>query len=121
MKPFRLTPQAEARLTDIALWTINQFGVDQVRCYERELIDRLKALASGDPPHGRPCGLLVPGRNSDDLYYYRQGQHYIVYRDTPALLTVIDFVHGSRDLPGILGASRNRSRLYRRLAHQLRE
>lgn len=42
MKPFRLTPQAEARLPDIALWTVNQFGVDQARRYERELIDRLK-------------------------------------------------------------------------------
>ncbi len=103
MKPFRLTPQAEARLTDIALWTVNQFGVDQARRYERELIHRLKALASGDPPHGRPCGLLVPVRNSDsDLYYYRQGRHYIIYRNTPTQLIVIDFVHGSRDLPSIL-------------------
>ena len=103
MKPFRLTPQAEARLTDIALWTVSQFGIDQARRYERELIDRLKALASGNPPHGRSCSLLVPGRDSDDeLYYYRQGRHYIVYRDTPKLLIVVDFVHGSRDLPRIL-------------------
>ena len=103
MKPFRLTPQAEARLTDIALWTVNQFGVDQARRYERELIDRLKAIASGEPPHGRPCSLLIPGKDFDDeLYQYRQGQHYIVYRDTPALLIVVDFVHGSRDLPRIL-------------------
>ena len=103
MKPFRLTRQAEARLTDIALWTVNQFGVDQARRYERELTDRLKALASGNPPHGRPCALLVPGKDSDDdLHYYRQGRHYIVYRDTPELLIVVDFVHGSRDLPRVI-------------------
>lgn len=103
MKPFRLTPQAEGRLADIALWTVEHFGVDQARRYERELIDRLKALASGNPPYGRPCGLLVPDRDSDgDLYYYRQGRHCIVYRDTSELLIVIDFVHGSRDLPRIL-------------------
>lgn len=103
MKSFRLTPQAEARLTDIALWTVNQFGVDQARRYERGLVDRLKALASGHPPLGRPCGLLVPGRDCDnDLYYYRQGRHYIVYRDTPDLLIVVDFVHESRDLPRIV-------------------
>ena len=108
MKPFRLTPQAEARLTDIAFWTVSQFGVDQARRYERELTDRLKALASGNPPHGRSCGLLVPDKDSDDLYYYRQGRHYIVYRDTPSQLIVIDFVHGSRNLPKILEDLANR-------------
>lgn len=109
MKPFRLTRQAEARLADIALWTVDSFGVDQARRYERELINRLKALASGNPPHGRPCGLLIPGEDSgDDLYYYQQGRHYIVYRDTPELLIVVDFVHGSRDLPRILEELANR-------------
>lgn len=109
MKPFRLTPQAEARLTDIALLTIDRFGVDQARRYERELIDRLNTLAAGDPPHGRPCGLLVPGRDSDsDLYYYRQGRHYIIYRDTSAMLIVADFVHESRNLPKILEDLANR-------------
>ena len=109
MKPFRLTPQAEARLTDIALWTVNQFGVDQARRYECELTDRLKALASGNPPHGRPCDLLVPGRDvDDDLYYYRQGRHYIVYQDTRELLILVDFVHGSRDLTRILEDLANR-------------
>ncbi len=103
MKPLRLTPQAEARLTDIAHWTVNQFRADQARRYEREVIDCLKALASGNPPHGRPCSLLVPAKDFDDaLCHHRQGQHHIIYQDTPVLLIVVDFVHGSRDLPGIL-------------------
>jgi plasmid stabilization system protein ParE len=103
VKSFRLTPQAEARLTEIALWTIDRFGVDQARLYERDLIDRLHALASGDPPHGKSCTALVSGgRSVADLYYYRQGQHYIIYRDSPTLLIVVDFVHGSRNLPRIL-------------------
>ncbi|MGD8497634.1 MAG: type II toxin-antitoxin system RelE/ParE family toxin [Chromatiales bacterium] len=103
MKSFRLTPQAEARLTEIALWTIDRFGVDQARRYERDLIDRLHTLASGDPPHGKSCSTLVSGGHPvANLYYYRQGQHYIIYRDSPALLIVIDFLHGSRNLPRIL-------------------
>ena len=51
----------------------------------------------------RPCGLLVLDSDSaDDLYYYRQGRHYIAYRDNPVLLITVDSVYGPRDSPSIL-------------------
>lgn len=103
MKPFRLTRQAEARLSEIAEWIVSNFGRSQALVYERQLIKRLNSLASGEPPHGRPCGILVSSEcSNDDLLYYREGRHYIIFQDAPKQLTVIDFVHGSRNLPGVL-------------------
>jgi hypothetical protein len=37
-----------------------------------------------------------------DLEYYREGRHYIIYRNTAAGLYVLDFVHSSRDLESII-------------------
>ena len=38
----------------------------------------------------------------NDLEYYRQGRHYIIYWNTDDELLVVDFVHGSRNLEGII-------------------
>jgi hypothetical protein len=37
-----------------------------------------------------------------DLEYYRDGRHFIIYRNTVDGIFVLDFVHGSRDLQAIL-------------------
>lgn len=103
MRDYRLSPQAEQRLEEIIGWTIDRFGVDQAIRYKDRLIARLSRLAVDEFPHGRPCNVLVSGkRNVTDLEYYREGRHYIIYRNTAAGLYVLDFVHSSRDLESII-------------------
>jgi len=104
MKVVRFSRQAESRLGEIALWTVNNFGVPQSRKYETELIARINALANSEPPHGRPCDLLVKNiKNIQGLLYIRAGGHFIIYRELDESITIIDFVHASRDLEAILG------------------
>jgi plasmid stabilization system protein ParE len=100
---FRLTPRAVARLASIFEWTIERFGLSQAEAYRRDLLRRCTALAGGSPPHGRSCEAFL-GEQADpaDLYFYREGGHYIIYRKTEDRLIVIDFVHGARDLEGLL-------------------
>ena len=103
MITYRLSLQAEQTLEDIIGWTIDQFGIEQAIKYKELLENRLSSLASGKAPHGKPCNLLVSALlDINDLEYYRQGRHYIIYRNTDDELLVVDFVHGSRNLEAIL-------------------
>ncbi len=103
MKEIRLTRRAQTRLEEIAAWTIEHFGTAQAEGYERRLIARLRALAAGQLPRGRPCDALVRGEaGATGLCYFREGGHFIIYRETDDRIVVIDFVHGARDLEGIL-------------------
>ena len=103
MRTYRLSLQAEQTLEDIIGWTIDQFGIEQAIKYKELLENRLSSLASDKAPHGKPCNLLVSGLlDMNDLEYYRQGRHYIIYRNTDDELLVVDFVHGSRNLEAIL-------------------
>jgi plasmid stabilization system protein ParE len=103
LSEFSLTPRAVARLAGIFEWTIGRFGLPRAEAYRRDLLRRCTALASGSPPYGRPCGALLGEQaNPADLYCYREGGHYIIYRKVEGRLIVIDFVHGARDLEGLL-------------------
>ena len=103
MRTYRLSLQAEQTLEDIIGWTIDQFGIEQAIKYKELLENRLSSLASGKAPHGKPCNLLVSGLlDMNDLEYYRQGRHYIIYRNTDDELLVVDFAHGSRNLDAII-------------------
>jgi toxin ParE1/3/4 len=103
MRTYRLSLQAEQTLENIIGWTIDQFGIEQAIKYKELLENRLSSLASGKAPHGKPCNLLVSGLlDINDLEYYRQGRHYIIYRNTDNELLVVDFVHGSRNLEAII-------------------
>lgn len=100
MKTWRLTLHAEQRIAEIALWTTGRFGRSQAIAYRDELIDRLNRLAKGEPPHARPCDSLMQGkRSAQGLSYYRQGQHFIIIRETEDRIDVLDFLHASSDLP----------------------
>ena len=103
MKSYRLSPQASQTLEDIIGWTLDNFGVDQAVKYKNQLIARLASLAVDEVPHGRPCNVLLAGkRDISDLEYYREGRHFIVYRNTDEAIFVLDFVHGSRNLEAII-------------------
>lgn len=103
MKCFRLSLQAQQSLEDIFGWTIDQFGLIQAVAYKDQIIGRLTSLAAGDPPQGRSCNLLVPEKYQiTDLEYYREGRHFIIYRNTESVIFVADFVHASRNLEEII-------------------
>ena len=103
MRTYRLSLQAEQTLENIIGWTIDQFGIEPAIKYKELLENRLSSLVSGKAPHGKPCNLLVSGLlDMNDLEYYRQGRHYIIYRNTDDELLVVDFVHGSRNLEAII-------------------
>lgn len=103
MRAYRLSPQAEQTLEEIIGWTIDHFGIDQAINYKDQLIGRLSSLSADEAPHGRPCNILLfDKRNAVDLEYYREGRHYIIYRNTTDGVFVLDFVHGSRDLDAII-------------------
>ena len=103
MRGYRLSQQAEQTLEDILSWSIEYLGIQQAERYKNQLTCRLAALAAREPPHGRSCNRLLTGqRDVVDLEYYREGRHYMIYRNTFDATLVIDFVHGSRDLEAVL-------------------
>ena len=100
MKTWRLTRRAERSLVDIFAWTIEQFGKRQATAYRDALIERIQLIAQGQPPHPRPCGLLMQGHvTAENLLYYHEGGHHIVMRDSEDALTVLEFFHQATDLP----------------------
>nr|WHW29757.1 putative type II toxin-antitoxin system RelE/ParE family toxin [uncultured bacterium] len=103
MRGSRLSPQAEKTLEEILGWTIENFGIEQATIYKNQLITRLTSLAADEYAHGRSCNTLISHkREAIDLEYYRQGRHYIIYRNTKEGVFVLDFVHGSRALEAIV-------------------
>jgi plasmid stabilization system protein ParE len=105
VKPWRLTRRAEGSLVEIFAWTLDRFGERQAIACRDTLIERIDAIAAGQPPHPRPCGLLM-GKNpgAKDLVYYREGGHYIVMRNSEEALIVLEFFHQATDLPRHLEA-----------------
>ena len=103
MKSYALTRQAQARLREIFCHTRKHWGRAQVQQYKENLLARLDQLCAGDPLHPRSCSALTAQTAEvENLFYFMEGRHYIIYLDVGEQLQVIDFVHGSRDLPVIL-------------------
>jgi plasmid stabilization system protein ParE len=74
VKRIVISLEAEAALDDILIHTIERWSQAQAEIYIGQLTQRLRALASGAPPHARPCELLMQGkRTATGLSYYREG------------------------------------------------
>ena len=94
MKSVVFAPAALDRLADILAWTVDRFGETQAEAYAARLVDRLQALAIGEGPKARPCDLLMRGvRESSDLFYCREGSHYLILRERPETLEVVEIFH----------------------------
>ncbi len=107
-RSFRLTRRAEASLTDIATWTIENFGLRQAEIYQEELLNRCAGILSGQA-YSRSCGVLV--EDADDLRFVRAGEHYLVFLDQPEEVVIVDILHTRSDLPhhvATLMASKNK-------------
>ena len=99
MKRVEYSPAALASFDDILDYTLENFGMDQAACYTDQLAERLKALAKGEPPRARPCELLMKGiTGAKGLCYYREGQHFLILRESPDKLEVVEIFHGQVDL-----------------------
>jgi plasmid stabilization system protein ParE len=82
------------RLADIASYTWDQFGEIQAEAYLRKLSERLEAVANGVGPKPRSCDLLMKGiRDDAGLTYIREGSHYLILRDKPDVLEVVEIFH----------------------------
>ena len=95
-RSFRLTRRAEASLTNIARWTIENFGLRQAELYEAELLDRCEGILNGQA-HSRSCAVLV--EEADDLWFIRAGEHFLVFLDQPDEVIIVDILHARSDLP----------------------
>ena len=102
-KRLRLTHPARAQLKSIVRYTLEQFGPAQADRYRSQLVGSVERLCSADFPLGRSCArlkgeeLTVP-----NLFYYREGMHYIIYVETDEVVTIHDFICVGRDLPTII-------------------
>ena len=103
MKRWRLSPRAEQSLFDIVVWTKQNFGKNQARKYQAQLIGKIDAIATRSILPANSCSRLVPNNNqATSLRYTLIGRHYIIYRETADELQIVEFVHGARDLPSLL-------------------
>ena len=98
MKPWRLTRQAEAALTEIARWTRETFGPRQATAYADDLIARCAEIAAGTAP-AQDCRRIIDPALPEDLRFARAGQHFVIFIESPEQVVIIDFLHNRTDLP----------------------
>lgn len=97
-KPWRLTLQAEASLTDIARWTFDTLGPRQAEAYEEDLIARCGQIADGTAPW-QSCRWVIDPALPEELSFTRAGQHLVVFVELPETIALVDFLHGRSDRP----------------------
>jgi len=95
-RSFRLTRRAEASLTEIARWTIENSVLREAELYEAELPNRCDGILSGQA-HSRSCAVLVD--EADDLRFVRAAEHFLVFLDQPDEVVIVDILHSRSDLP----------------------
>lgn len=103
MKEITLARVAESALGEIFDYSIANWGRARAAAYKRRLLAGIRALARDEPPHSRPCEVLMAGkRPATGLGYVREGSHLIFLRETAERIEVVDFLHGSRDLERLI-------------------
>ena len=75
------------------------FGEAQAEAYAA----RLEALATRAGPLARPCEQLMSGvREASGLTCFREGAHYLILREKPEALEVVEIFHERMDIEGHL-------------------
>ncbi|GIW05068.1 MAG: hypothetical protein KatS3mg059_1688 [Thermomicrobiales bacterium] len=90
-QPVILTPRARKDLSDIELYTAQQWGGQQRRVYMAKLEKALRDLAEF-PELGRLRDDLAPGLRS-----YPAGDHIIYYRANAASIMIVRVLHRRMD------------------------
>ena len=102
-RPWRLTPQAEVSLVEIANWTLETFGPRQAAAYEDDLIARCAEIAAGTA-QSQDCRRIIDPELPEDLRFARAGQHFVIFVEGAEQVIVVDFLHARSDLPRRLAA-----------------
>lgn len=89
---YRLTPRALADLDDIADFTIEKWGAEQLESYLGALRDRFEKLA-GNPTLGRERDDIQPGYRS-----FPEGSHVVFYVIDGDFINIIGIPHKSMDV-----------------------
>lgn len=99
MKTVVFAPAALARLADILAYSLERFGEAQAEAYSTRLAGRLEALATGEGPKARPCERLMRGvREASGLAFYREGSHFLILREKPEALEVVEIFHARMNI-----------------------
>ena len=99
MKTVVFAPAALARLSDILAYTVERFGEAQAETYA----GRLEALASGKGPKARPCERLMRDvREASGLVCYHEGAHYLILRERPETLEIVEIFHERMNIETLL-------------------
>ena len=94
MKTVVFAPAALARLADIFAYGLERFGEARAGAYADRLGGRLDALARGEGPKARPCERLMRGvREASGLACFHEGRHYLILREKPETLEVVEVFH----------------------------
>ena len=91
-RKYFFTKAAEADLTDIFIYTLEEWGENQVYIYKSQLKSRLEALVEF-PDIGRKHPKL-----SQDIYYVVEGKHYIFYKKVEEGIEVLRLLHHRMDI-----------------------
>ena len=113
MKDIKISPSAEAALTEILEYSIERWGRARADDYKNQLLNRVKSVARAEPPHPKRCDVLMRGkRKAASLVYCREGRHFIILRETVMRIDVVEFIHESRNLErlidGLVGKAREK-------------
>jgi len=91
-RAYRIRPEAEKDLKDIARYTRRTWGLEQTRKYLRALHERMQALAA-NPNLGVTRHDVAEGYRSA-----RIGHHHVFYRQDGDIIIVVRMLHESMDV-----------------------
>ena len=94
---YRVTPTAKTHLNDIAEYTLQEFGSEQMEVYLRALFSRFEWL-SENPRLGKARNEIF-----GNLRSYREGAHVIFYRISGTFIDIVAILHRSRDVDRFFG------------------
>ena len=91
-KKYFLTQNAEIDFENIVKYTLEEWGLNQVSIFQKQLKKRLNAIVIF-PDIGRKHPQL-----SSDVYYISEGKHYIFYRQCDDGIEILRFLHHQMDI-----------------------
>ncbi len=98
LRKFWLTKAAENDLSNIAVYTLQTWGEQQLELYQTRLEERL-ALLLKHPEMGRSHPML-----NNDFRYVVEGRHYNFYREIEGGIEILRFLHCRCDVMSKLAA-----------------
>ena len=90
VKPYRLSPLAEADLEEIWLYTLKHWSMGLADTYHHNLVEAFEGLAAGTR-QGRPADVLT------GFQKYLCGSHVVYFLDSSDCLDVIRVLHQRQD------------------------